>query len=379
MSGYLQRERETCDRLLPGLDEHLETCGLAELERPGGPALSIFKEHGGTGLCVPTVHHGAGAGAVDTTRVMRAVGCRAPSLAIGTTMHHFSVASLAVLAESSTGFEWMLLEGVADDHRLMASGFAEGRTGQGVLTPTMTGRRDSSTGGWIVSGQKKPCSLSRSMDLLTASVALPDGKGGRELGVAIIPAASPGLRVEPFWGSPVLAAAESDAVILTDVEVHPDLMVRPEPGRAGGLDDLQTVGFIWFELLVAASYLGVASALVEACLVRGCGPLTRRTDLATRTEGAALCIEAAAAALDGGDRGNDSLGRCLTARFTTASLLVGVVAEAVELLGGMSFISSGDVALLAMASHAIGFHPPSRSIAAEPLAAWFAGRPLVLT
>ena len=378
MTGYLERERDTCQRLLPGLDKQLAEYSLAELERPGGPAITLFKELGGAGLCVPTVHHGAGANARDAVQVLRAIGARAPSLAIGTTMHHFSVASLVALAESSHGFEWLLLEGVADDHRLMASGFAEGRTGQGILSPTMKARRHES-GGWLVSGQKKPCSLARSMDLLTASVALPDDNGGAELGVALIPAESPGMRVEPFWGSPVLAAAESDAVILDEVLVHPDLMIRPELGLAGELDDLQTFGFIWFELLVAASYLGVASALVETCLQRGRGTSTQRTDLATRTEGAALAIEAVAAALDAGEKSNDVLARSLVARFTTGSIVSAVVADAVELLGGMAFITSGDVALLAAASHAIGFHPPSRAAAAEPLGAWFAGDPLVLS
>ena len=133
MSGYLERERETCDRLLPGLDKQLEAWPLAELERPGGPAIELFKELGGAGLCVPVVHHGAGATARDAVPVLRAIGARAPSLAIGTTMHHFSVASLVAMAGSSQGFEWLLLEGVADDRRLMASGFAEGRTAQGVL------------------------------------------------------------------------------------------------------------------------------------------------------------------------------------------------------------------------------------------------------
>lgn len=378
MSGYLERERETLERLLPGLDTKLAQCSLTELETAGGPALGLFKEFGGPGLCVPTVHHGAGAGARETVQVMRALGARTPSLAVATTMHHFSVASLVALAECTSGFEWLLLEGVADDRRLMASGFAEGRSGQGILSPSMRVRPHEPSGGWLVSGAKKPCSLASSMDLLTASVALPDGRGGTELGVALIPANSPGMRVEPFWGSPVLAATESDAVLLDDVLVHPDLMIRPELGLSGELDDLQTFGFIWFELLVAASYLGVASALVELCLQRARGTGSQRSDLATRLEGAALCIEAVAAALDAGDRGNDALARSLVARFTTASLVSGVVAESVELLGGMAFISGGDVALLAASSHAIGFHPPSRAAAAEPLGSWFAGGPLVL-
>ena len=113
---------------------------------------------------------------MDAVRVTRAVAARSPSLAVATTMHQFSVASLVALAESSEGLEWMLLDGVARDRLLLASGFAEGRTSQGILAahdegplgrPDLAGQR-----------RKQPCSLSRSMDLLTASVLFegPDGR-----------------------------------------------------------------------------------------------------------------------------------------------------------------------------------------------------------
>ncbi|MFB9905500.1 hypothetical protein [Allokutzneria oryzae] len=37
-----------------------------------------------------------------------------------------------------------------------------------------------------------------------------------------------------------------------------------------------------------------------------------------------------------------------------------------------------EVAHLATAAHAIGFHPPSRHSSADALLGWFAGRPVVL-
>ena len=376
--SFLEVERDTCDRFLPGLRGQLAEIPLLELERAGSPGIGLFRAAGGAGLVVPQVHHGSGATAVEAVRLTRALAACSPSLAIAATMHQFSVASLVALAESSGGFEWMLLEGVAVDGRLMASGFAEGNPGQGILVPTMKARRDG--GRWLVSGAKRPCSLSRSMDLLTASIAMPGDDGGSRLGVALIPAASEGLRVEPFWGSWVLAGAESDAVILDDVELHPDLVVYPEIGLDGRLDDLQTIGFVWFELLVTACYLGVAAALVERALHRGRGPVTERAALATTLEGAALMLDGAARALDDGDGdgGQDALGRALVVRFAAADAIAHAVRGAVELLGGMAFVSSSEVGYLAAASHAIAFHPPSRTSVAAGLADWFAGRPLVL-
>jgi hypothetical protein len=106
---FLRSERETLERLLPGLDEALTEIGLADLERPAGPGVQAFRDAGGAGLLVPAVPGGLG-------------------------------------------------------------------------------------------GAKRPCSLSRSMDLLTASVLVPDESGQEQLVVALVPAGSPGLEVNPFWG-----------------------------------------------------------------------------------------------------------------------------------------------------------------------------------
>lgn len=113
---------------------------------------------------------------------------------------------------------------------------------------------------FLVSGSKKPCSLSRSMDVLTASLAViseaPDAEP--EFAVALVPAGSPGLEVSDFWGSSVLAGAQSEAVTLSDVPVDPNLVVAADSDNG-----VQTASFLWFELLITASYIGMASSLVE--------------------------------------------------------------------------------------------------------------------
>jgi len=372
----LERERQTCERYLPGLDGRLAAMPLMELESRGSSGIELYRAAGGAGLLIPDVHGGSGASAVDAVRVTRAVAARSPSLAVATTMHQFSVASLVALAESSEGLEWVLLDGVARDGLLMSSGFAEGRTSQGILAPTMSGVWDGRS--WRVSGRKQPWSLSRSMDLLTASVLLEDPETGPRTGIALIPAASPGITVEPFWDSWVLAGAESDSVVLKEVEVQPELVIELRTGLDGELDDLQTLGFVWFELLVAACYLGAATALVERVLVEERGPVHERAGLGIAVEAAALMLDGVARALDDGHVGNDGLARALVTRFAVAETIRSTVARAVELLGGMSFVRSSEVAYLAAATHAIGFHPPSRHSSADALLGWFAGRPVVI-
>jgi alkylation response protein AidB-like acyl-CoA dehydrogenase len=213
---------------------------------------------------------------------------------------------------------------------------------------------------------------------LTASVLLEGADGRTRTAIALIPAASAGITRSPFWNSWALAGAESDAVILHDVDVHPDLIVELETGLDGALDDLQTLGFVWFELLVSACYLGVAMALVERVLDGQRGPASDRLAIAMAVEAAGQQLDGAARALDDGAGDNDGLARALITRFTVADTVRSTVARAVELLGGMAFVSSSEVAYLAAASHAIGFHPPSRSSSVDALLGWFGGQPVVL-
>ena len=371
---FLESERRELDRLIPGLDQRLTAIALADLEQPESPGLAAFRETGGPGLLVPAEHGGGGADLLAAVRVQRAVGSRSPSLAVATTMHHFSVASLVESAAVNGGLEWMLLAGIAKQNLLLASGFAEGRTGQHILSPTLTARVEGDKV-WL-SGSKRPCSLARSMNLLTANVTLPTADGGRQMAVALIPADSPGMEVRPFWTSPILAGAESEEVILTDVEVPADLIVRTAITADGHLDHLQTVGFVWFELLITASYLGIASALVERVLAVPVIDPTLRVALAADLEAAMLTVEAVAGDTDSAGFDDDVLARALICRYHAQDVITAVAGRCVEALGGMAFIGSPDVHYLNSACRALAFHPPSRARMAPALLEYFAGGPL---
>ncbi|MFF1486687.1 acyl-CoA dehydrogenase [Streptomyces sp. NPDC058319] len=267
------------------------------LERPGGPAAP------GSGLsgtaaargCWPRrpSRAGAGARALDAVRVQRALGSRSPSLAVATTMHHFSMVTLVGLSNSGEGLEWMLVQAVATENQLMASGLAEGRGGTGILSPSMSA---TPTPEWLrITGVKRPCSLARSMDLLTASVLVPrEGGAGQELAVALVPAAGEGLGVSGFWSSGFLAGAESDQVTLGGVLVPPDLMVRTACPPGARLDEVQAIDLVWFELLMTGSYLGAASALAAARAPRAPRPPWPRARSARARSAGALAPRRAA-------------------------------------------------------------------------------------
>lgn len=369
---FLAEDRRALEGFLPGFDARIASMPLAEMEGRDSQVVELFREAGGAGLVVPRDFKGHGASPSAAIRVQRAIGSRSPSLAVATTMHHFSTASLIELQQAEGGFEWLLLQAIAEQGRLLASGFAEGVHGQGVFSPAMRARRVD--GKFLVSGKKKPCSLSRSMDVLTASVAVSGEAPGAapEFAVALVPASSPGLEVADFWGSPVLAGAQSEAVTLSDVSVDPDLVIGVE-----NTDAVQAASFLWFELLITASYLGMASALAERAIAAERGDPAPRATMVAGLEAAMASLAAVAHRMEQGDRGESLLVQALLHRYAAQDAINRSVAAAVEQLGGMAFIGGEEVSYFASASRALAFHPPQRQgPGSRAVLAALAGEPL---
>lgn len=377
---FMEAERELCQQLLPGLLDGLAEHPLAELESADSPAIELFRAHGGTNLLVPAEYGGLGADALQAVRVVRALGAAAPSMTVATAMHHFSIGTLFGVAETfgqGTDLDGLLLKRIAEERWLVASGFAEGRSNQGILTPTMHARPVDD--GYLLTGSKRPCSLSRSMDMLTASVGMQQPDGSVEMGFLLLPADTPGLTVHPFWSSFALAGAESDEVRLTDVHVTDAQILQPPAELIDELTELQEVGLIWFELIVCASYTGMASALVDRVLRDRRGSAADRAALVVRIEAAAALTEGLARRVIDEDLTNDALAAGLATRFTVQDLIRQAAGQAQELLGGMAFVSSSDVAYLGAAVNGAAFHPPSRTSMIDGLLEYYAGAQLIVS
>ncbi|MEV0624017.1 acyl-CoA dehydrogenase family protein [Nonomuraea sp. NPDC050404] len=366
---FLERERATVARLLPGLDESLRAVSLMELEGPSAPGIELFRDSGGPGLVVPTAYQGRGATALDALRVQRALGSRAPSLAVATTVHHFSMATMAALIPDD-GMQAMLIEGVASDNRLVAFGFAEDRSGSGVLSPSMTATEGDD--GPRISGTTRTRGLAQSMDLLLAGVMAPRGDGtGEEPALALVPAESEGVSVGG-------AGTESEQVTLDDVEVPPELLVRTS-ALNGQLDALLTAGFAWYQLLMTGSYLGAAGALVErVLLLDNQVPESEQVPLLVEIEGAMSAAEGVARRIDDGGPDESTLADSLYVRYCVQDALSRVVPRAVELLGHLDSTASDEVGHLAACANGLALHPPARFRMTGPLAAYLVAGPLTI-
>lgn len=67
------------------------------------------------------------------------------------------------------------------------------------------------------------------------------------------------------------------------------------------------------------------------------------------------------------------LADALYVRYAAQDAIARVVARAVELLGGLNFMSSDDIGYLAASVNGLGFHPPARVKMSGPLARYLAG------
>jgi alkylation response protein AidB-like acyl-CoA dehydrogenase len=344
--------REQADKHLCGGITAVASASFEERERGTKEILADLKGRGLAGLAISTEHRGKGLSARSLAEVLIALGATVPSVAIATNMHTFSVASLRALEDTEPNV-WVILEAIASQGLLLASGFAEGKTGQSIVKPVMTGIRME--GGYIVNGTKRPCSLARSMDIFSASFALSDDDD--HYGVGLIPADNPGLRVDDFWVTPILAGAESEAVEVTDVFVPDEAIVRV-PNSDKSDVNMQDIGFVWFELLMSAAYLGMVDRLVE---------LAFETPRSRGIVQSAAAIPAVYEALFSfADKVNSSIDqRTLSLALSVRALCQRVVTDTVpnclDTIGGVGFIRNPEVSYLAGATQCLRFHPPAMS------------------
>jgi len=371
--NFLKEERAALERLLPGLDAALAQIPLMEMERRGNPAIGVFRRLGGPALLIPREFGGRGASPLEATRAQRAIACRAPSLAVATTMHHFTIASLLEINPEDPGLEKQTLELVAKGNLYIGSGFAEGKIGTSIQTSKLSVERGPD--GIVVNGSKKPCSLSASMDLFTLSTPPLEGMDAG-LAAAIIPADTPGIERRPFWQSPILAGAESDEVVLRNV-VIPENEFFPL-GGSGRSNPAQDRGFLWFELLITACYVGIASGLLERALVSSRGTAIERVGIAAEVEGAMAALEGIARGMIDGKRGNSQLAQMLLVRYSVQSAVDRAASLAVELLGGSAFMASPEVSYLLAAARVLSLHPPSRLGSSKRLDEYLMGSTLVI-
>lgn len=362
--SLLQTERKILESVMPGLDAHLASVSLQQLESTESPVLQWFKDAGGTGLLIPRHFGGLQHNALDVLRIQRALGSRSPSLALASNMHNCTVAAIP-----TCGATEKLLSMIASERLLVASGFAEGHSGVSIQSPAIAVNVEAD--GLLLSGSKKPCSLALSMDIFTASVLVPQPDGSRRFALVTVPADVKGLSRRPFGQPGLLEAAENLEVVLDKVHVSHEYVSYF--GEELTLNRALSNAFLWFEIFVSASYLGAATALLERLYKYQRGCTSSRARMATALQVCMLSLEAVANRIDAGICDEDTVVSALMARFGAQQTIMQISSEAAELLGGVRYMSEFDVTYLLKVTRALAFHPPSRCIMDRPIDSYMHG------
>ena len=371
--NILSRERAELDRALPGFDSWLAELGTTAAEDPQSGVLAAFRAAGGGNLLIPAKSGGGNLDCLAGARVQRAIGSRAPSLAVASTMHHYKVAWLAEVLDDP---QPEVLRRIVTERHLVASCGAEGSSGRQLFAPGI--EVTAADGGLRVSGTKRPCSLVRSMGLLSLLTPGPAGSPyAGQLLIVLASAAAEGVGWEPLWGNRALRAAETDAVVLDDVFV-PDDMIIPLGDPARSTPRISSI-MIWFLPLITAAYLGVATGQVEQLFRRDRGSPADRVAALGPLETASAAVEALAREVDTEQHSDDLLGRLLMVRYTAQRAIAEATDRVLELMGGMSFVTGGDGVELLAASRALAFHPPAEGAMPERMDTWLKGGELRLT
>ncbi|ADG98850.1 putative isobutylamine N-hydroxylase [Segniliparus rotundus DSM 44985] len=339
-------------RHLPELADELTTLGLLAAEDPANDVIGRWKQHGGPRLTAPKELDGLGATCLEAVELQRGVGYLSPSLAAATTMHYLSVAGLVDYAVTADEDTKNLVKMLIGNGTVFASGFSEGTIAGSVFHPTMQAVKAS--GGYTLTGRKKPCSLAKSMDCIMASAQLAD-TGQRA--IALIWNGVEGLSVTPLWTTSPLAAAQTDEVVFENVFVPDDLLIISEQ------DDPEEVsekaGYVLFGLLITAGYIGAATRIALKLADRPGFSEADFAELLSPVEGVWRALRMIAARYDGGDRSDDLFADLLWIRLGLRDALQPAVARLVSRVGGVAFATDPEVAYLASCVAAYSFHPPT--------------------
>lgn len=372
--NFMKEERRIFENLYPGFAEEVLEIPLEDREGPNSDVVERFRRVNGTTLLVPREYGGTGATATEAVAVHQMLGSICPSLSVAATMHNFTVAFLAEYSFYGDATREFLRD-IGENKRYLASGFAEGRAGANILHTTMEAKW-LDNGGVSITGSKKPCSVAVSMDYLTASVML-EAKGSMpsQRAIAIIPAHLDGFERKEFWTPRSLAGAQTMEVVLNGVEIGEEMLFLPQADVP--LDAVEAGGFLWFELLCTASYLGAVSRLYETALEQERGSAAERSRILCMLETCAAALRGMAEQIQNSpadERVSDDLvARALSIRFGIQMQLGEMAYTCAEMLGGMHFIRNPEVEYRLACCSALAFHPPSRIWAAEVLDAYARG------
>lgn len=244
--------------------------GLAAVSRSGYLAAAVPAELGGLGVT----------SVLDLVVAASRLARGDASLAIGVNMHtDFALgvsrahraAAAAGRAERASTFA-AILRWLVSDAAVVAAAVSE--HGQDLTRPETTAERVEQ--GWRISGRKVFCTMSPAATTLLTAVRFAGREGEERYGYALVPASSPGVRIENDWDALGMRSSGSHSITFEGVEV-------PETALLGGFRVGDAVAYVERNLTAglfhASASLGIAESAVAVVRPR----LSQRRDVDARS------------------------------------------------------------------------------------------------
>jgi len=330
MGSPLLTARGLAMRLAETAIERDRRGGLPKVER------DLVRASGLLTLTIPARFGGADQPLSVMLDVVREIARVDPSIAHVLAFHHLMLASVRLYGSEA---QWSRAYGEAAEQGLFWGN---------ALNPKDT-RTVTRVDGTRVrfDGTKSFCSGAGDSDRLLVSAHDADSQ---KLVVAMIPTARPGVRVLGDWDAMGQRQTDSGTVVLDDVEVHADELLRT-PGPMGSV--FASLRSCIAQSILVHVYLGIAEGAFEAVRAGCMGPSTpldpigalRGGELYLELESASLLAARARGALDAAwargddltasERGETAIAIALAKAGTTKAGLA-VTTRMFELLGARS-------------------------------------------
>ena len=312
-------------------------------------------------LGIPADMGGGGGNMLDMAAAQRQLALLDPGIAIGLCMHAHSVGLVVEHHRRLSDNSWMLLEAIAGKHCLVGSAFAEPGGSANLMRSRTTARRSGR--GYLLNGVKFPCSLSTTAELFCLNAATDDG----DTIVALCPAGAAGLEADGnAW--PALGMRSSDTGKITLTDVHLDDRLIYHRARTGTTDPIVVMGFVWFAVLMAATYHGALTQMLDlaaaGAIAAGAGSDDPRSGLLGTATRELLALGGHAQWLGRvwtteGLGQEAALGAAMALRAQTSVTRDRVVAALTPVIGSRLYTSGAMISALNLDSLAVHHHPPA--------------------
>ncbi len=358
-------------RIAPAVSDRARSADI-----PHPETFADIKEAGLPAYIVPAEFGGGGADLADASAIVRALAAADASAALVLTMHYIHTTRL--LGGSTTPALSAVAQRLASDNLLLNFAASESRSGAPSRggTPETTAVRTLT--GWELNGRKRYVTGSIGLDLIlvTAHVQSSDEAGVHTF---VVPAASPGVRIEETWDTFGLRGTASHDVILDGVVVAVDAAATAYDPNTNV--DRSDTFYNWWSLLLASVHVGIATAARATALDFASGsrndghPGARYEQPRTRAHAAALelALLQAETLLHGGLARVGRDGGGVAGLGPAVKLLVhrhatDAVDAATRLVGGASVWNSSDLSRFHRDLRVAMFNPPNDDVVADRVA-----------